>query len=106
HDLADRPPGRPTTLTVASLVRSVQGHAERGAQSHGVKLEWELAGCEELRVLAIEQPFLIALSALVHNAITVAPARSTVSCRLESEGSNLSFSVLDDGPELAPDLRE
>jgi signal transduction histidine kinase len=49
---------------------------------------------------------LACLSALLQNALTVAPSGSTVALRLTSDGSGVRFCVEDDGPALKSDLRE
>lgn len=105
HELADRVPGSPSILEVASLLRAVRPPADRGAASHGVKIHWKSDQGQALRVVANEQPFLSALGSLIHNALTVTPSTSSVTVEISQEDGQASFCVLDDGPELPEELR-
>lgn len=106
HDLKSHRPSAPTALSVGSVIRSVRGQAERAAESHGVQLEFDCSAHEADRFIAGEVPFLRALSALIHNALTVAPPRSLVRVSVQVSAAGMSFLVEDSGPRLSEELAE
>lgn len=106
HDLKCQKFGVAMSLTVGSVVRAVSGQAERAAQSHGVVLKLDCGAHEADRFLAVENPFLRALSALIHNALTVAPPRTTVTMTVKVGSEGVSFLVEDRGPGLSPEFAE
>ena len=106
HDLKSQKFGSAMALSVGSVVRAISGQAERAAESHGVVLKLDCGAHEADRFLAVENPFLRALSALIHNALTVAPPRSTVTMTVKVSDDDVSFLVEDRGPGLSPELAE
>lgn len=103
-ELREVVPPQPRPETAQAMLQPGLGQLERAAASHGVGLEVEmgdLAGCR-INVSAI--PFSRALTALIHNALTVAPSRSKVLVTLAKQGNELLFCVKDDGPALAKEL--
>lgn len=106
HDLKSHQPGTPMALSVGSVIRSVRGQAERAAESHGVQLEFKCEAHDADRFIAAEVPFLRALSALIHNALTVAPPRSLVTLSVHVDAAGVSFLVEDSGPRLSEELAE
>jgi signal transduction histidine kinase len=106
HDLASRSFPPPVAVAVGSILRAVSPHVERGAKSHGVTVEWDQAAAENASVVAAEQPLVLSLSALLHNAVTVSPARSIVRCSVVVQGNEVQFVVQDDGPALTLGMRE
>lgn len=105
-ELRDVAPPTPLSLSVERLVKAVLPQAKRAAESHGVRLSVELGPYIRESVRVSEVPFLRALSALVHNALTVAPARSEVRLLVQGEQGKIVFRVEDDGPSLSSKLAE
>jgi len=106
HDLKAQEPPPPLALNIGSAVRGFQAQAERAAKSHGVGLEVDLCGLDQDKFIASDHAFRRALTALVHNALTVAPPRSTVHLSLRRDDDRIVFRVEDDGVALSPALAE
>ncbi len=102
HDLKDQPAPSASSSHVGELISGIWPQVQRAAESHGVELELDISAVAELRILAGAAPFSRALAGLVHNALSVAPARSTVVLSGHREGSGLCFQVRDEGPVLSP----
>lgn len=104
HELTGRVHETPTTRDVGSILRSVGKPALRSAKSHEVTLTFATEEQEAIRFRASDQAFSRALSALIHNALTVAPQRSEVTLRVRVEADLVIFRVEDNGPSLSPEM--
>lgn len=106
HELTGRAAEPVLPQLVGSVLRSVKKAAQRSAKSHEIVLTFATDGQEELRFRAADQGFSRALSGLIHNALTVAPAKSEVTVRVRREGEAVIFRVEDGGPQLSPEMLE
>lgn len=106
HDLGRGRVPAAVQVRVGSLLAALRPQADRAAVSHGVALKVDGGSADDEQIYVSEVYFQRALTALVHNAITAAPARSTVRLETERRGDSLVFRVLDDGVALSPELAE
>lgn len=106
HELMGRANDPPTVHEVGTILRSVSKPALRSAKSHEVSLTFATSEQEAVRFRASEQSFSRALSALIHNALTVAPMKSEVTLRVRVEADQVIFRIEDAGPPLSPEMLE
>lgn len=106
HELTGRRGGEPGTDNVGSVIRSIRKSVERSAASHEVTLTFSIERYESVRFLAASLEFSRALTALIHNALSVAPARSVVTVRVLTEGRQVIFRVEDGGARLTEEMLE
>lgn len=104
YELIGRSGERPSVLDVGSVLRAVEKPAVRSAKSHEVTLTFAIDDRESIRFRASVQAFSRALSALIHNALTVAPQKSEVIVRVTKEGERVVFRVEDVGPALTAEM--
>jgi len=104
HDLSGHACPSPSRLRVSDVLRSALPPVERAAASHGVQIKVDLLGMDEAHFVAGEFYFSRALVALLLNAITAAPPRSTVRLELLRTQDAVVFRVKDDGEALDPEL--
>lgn len=105
RDLALRPARATSPMTVAGAVGSVISEAERAAKSHGVRLLSELSAAKDVAFVASEPDFSRALSALLHNGISVAPPGTEVRFEVRSSDTEVLLELFDDGPKIPDALR-
>ena len=106
HDLGTLHGPVNTAVRVADVLRSVIPPVARAADSHGVFLARKNHDQDEARILVGEVYFSRSLAALLLNAITVTPPKSTVELDVFREPSAVVFRVTDEGPALEPVLAE
>jgi K+-sensing histidine kinase KdpD len=106
RDLGDRAAEQASTLTAGGVVRSVEPAVQRAAVSHELTLQLDVAQHENTRFIASEHSFSRALSALIHNGLTVAPPRSTVIMRVLTRERALVFRLEDQGSALSPKMEQ
>lgn len=104
HELAGRAGEASITQDVGSILRSVRKSAQRSAKSHGIALTFSTTDQEGLRFRASAPDFSRALSALIHNALTVAPQKTEVIVRVQERDARVVFRVEDSGPALTPEM--
>lgn len=102
HDLDTFTPPPQFAVRVAGILRVVLPPIERAAQSHGVALLVNMNGYDDARLFIGETYFCKALAALLLNAITSAPSRTTVALDVIAEEADLLFRVVDQGEALDP----
>jgi len=102
--LASQGSGAMSEVAVAELVQDVALEALQDARGR-VRLDLDVA--PELRPLAAVEPELRAvLQALVVNAVEASPEGGTVGIRVRPEAQRLRVEIVDQGPGLAPEIRE
>jgi len=106
HDLGGHAAPEPTRLRVADMLKKVLPPVERAAASHGVQVTVEPLDMALERILVGEVYFSRALIALLLNAITAAPPRSTVRLEVVETPGEVVFRVKDDGEALDPNLAD
>jgi signal transduction histidine kinase len=104
HDLSGHACPGPTRLRASDVIRAALPPVERAAASHGVQVKVDLLDMGEAHFSAGELYFSRALVALLLNAITAAPPRSTVRLELQSTSDTVIFRVKDDGEALDASL--
>lgn len=106
HDLGAHSAPAQLSVRIGDVMKAALPPVERAAVSHGVHLNTGRGGMDDDRILVGELYFTRALVALLLNAITAAPPRSTVRLDVLRDGDNVVFQVMDDGDALDPDLAE
>lgn len=102
HELRALPVPGTVRLSVKSTLTALLPAVERAAASHGVSVA--LAPFEEASVSVAEPSFSRALAHLLHNAISLAPPRSTVELAVVRRDREIGFVVRDEGPRLVGDF--
>ena len=93
-------------VRVSDVLRVAVPPTERAAHSHGVVLFINVNGHDDDRLFVGESYFAKALAALLLNAITSAPARTTVRLDVIVEENDFIFRVTDQGEALDPQLTQ
>ena len=106
HDLGTHTVPPKFAVKVSDVLRTSVPPTERAAQSHGVGLSININGHDSARLFVGESYFSKALAALLLNAITSAPSRTTVRLDVIAEEADLVFRVVDQGEALDPELAQ
>lgn len=104
HDLGKHTVPQQLAVRVSDVLRVAVPPSQRTAQSHGVGLVIDVNGHDHDRLFVGESYFAKALAALLLNAITSAPPRTTVRLDVIVEENDFIFRVTDQGEALDPQL--